>query len=61
MGELSVSLSQFLKELLYGIITSGSVRLTQIIISIDEKITLHKPHDRLCCNLIRHIKKENKN
>lgn len=54
-GELSVSLgkisSRFLKECLYGIITSGSVRLTQIARSLDEKISLHKTHDRLCRNL----------
>ncbi len=54
-GELCVPLgkvlSRFVKEMLYGILCSGSVRLTEISRSLEEPITLHKTHDRLSRNL----------
>lgn len=54
-GELSFSYGKvtrrFIKEALYGILSSGSVRLTQIARSLDEDITIHKTHDRLCRNI----------
>lgn len=54
-GELSVSLgkvsSRFVKEALYGVISSGSVHLTKIARNLGEDISLRKTHERLCRNL----------
>lgn len=54
-GELCASLgkvpSRFVQEMLYGILSSGSVHLTKISRSLCESITLHKTHDRLSRNL----------
>ena len=54
-GELSKSLKKvgkrFTEEMVYGILSSGSVHLTEISRSLEEDITIHKTHDRLCRNL----------
>jgi hypothetical protein len=54
-GELSFSfgkvLKRFVSEMVYGILSSGSVRLTRISRMLEESITVHKTHDRLCRNL----------
>ena len=54
-GELSFSFGKvshrFVTEMLYGILSSGSVRITNISRMLEEPITLHKTHDRLCRNL----------
>ncbi|HPS31849.1 MAG TPA: hypothetical protein PLZ43_16455 [bacterium] len=54
-GELSKSLKKvgkrFTEEIIYGILSSGSVHLTEISRSLEEGITMHKTHDRLCRNL----------
>ena len=54
-GELCVSLgkilNRFVKEMLYGILHSGSVHLTAIAGSLEEPICIHKTHDRLSRNL----------
>ena len=54
-GELSKSLKKvgkrFTEEMIYGILSSGSVHLTEISRSLEEDITMHKTHDRLCRNL----------
>ena len=54
-GELSAYLgkvqSRFVTEMLYGILSSGSIKLTQIARKLEEPITIHKTHDRLCRNL----------
>lgn len=54
-GELSISFGRvsrrFVRECLYGIISSGSVRLTQIARNLDEKVSIKKTHERLCRNL----------
>jgi hypothetical protein len=56
-GELSKSLKKvgkrFTEEMIYGILSSGSVHLTEISRSLEEDITIHKTHDRLCRNLAR--------
>ena len=56
-GELSKSLKKvgkrFTEEMVYGILSSGSVHLTEISRSLEEEITIHKTHDRLCRNLAR--------
>jgi hypothetical protein len=54
-GELCASLGKvprrFFQEMLYGILSRGSVHLTEIARSLRESITLHKTHDRLSRNL----------
>ena len=54
-GELCASLGKvprrFVQEMLYGILSRGSVQLTEIARSLGEPITLHKTHDRLSRNL----------
>lgn len=54
-GELSVSLGKvnrrFVKEALYGVISSGSVHLTKMARNLEEEIPLRKTHERLCRNL----------
>jgi len=54
-GELSKSLKKvskrFCKEMIYGILSSGSVHLSKIARSLDEDISLDKTHERLCRNL----------
>jgi len=54
-GELSKSLKKvgkrFTEEMIYGILSSGSVHITEISRSLEEDITMHKTHDRLCRNL----------
>jgi hypothetical protein len=37
--------------MIYGILSSGSVHLTEISRSLEEDITMYKTHDRLCRNL----------
>jgi hypothetical protein len=54
-GELSKSMKKvkkrIVRELIYGILASGSVHLTKISRVLEEEISLHKTHDRLCRNL----------
>lgn len=58
-GELCVPTgkvrTRFVKEMLYGLLSSGSVRLTEIARALEEPITLHKTHDRLSRNLKHHF------
>ena len=54
-GEVSAKAGKvarrFVEEMVYGILSRGSVRLTEVARALDEKITLHKTHDRLSRNL----------
>lgn len=54
-GELCTGLgkvsSRFIEEAIFGISSSGSVRLTEISRALDEKIDLHATHKRLSRNL----------
>jgi hypothetical protein len=54
-GELSENMgkipSRFVMEMIFGILSSGSVKLTEISRKLEERISLHKTHDRLCRNL----------
>ncbi|MAE72090.1 MAG: hypothetical protein CME06_16680 [Gemmatimonadetes bacterium] len=54
-GELSAGLgkvgARFVRETIYGPLTGGSVRLTEIARALDEQIPLKKTHWRLCRNL----------
>jgi len=54
-GELSRGLSKprrrFVEEMIYGIQTRGSVRLTEVARALDEPISLKKTHERLSNNL----------
>ncbi len=43
--------SRFVEEMLFGLSSSGSVRLTEIARSLDEPISLHATHKRLSRNL----------
>ncbi len=44
---------RFTKEMIYRILASGSVVLTKIARTLEEPITIHKTHDRICRNLNR--------
>ena len=44
---------RFVREMVYGILASGSVVLTKVARTLEEPITMHKTHDRLCRNLNR--------
>jgi hypothetical protein len=48
---LGVVLSRFVEEAVFGISSSGSVRLTEIGRALEEKIPLHATHKRLSRNL----------
>ncbi len=54
-GELSTNLgkvsSRFVEEMVYGISSSGSVRLTEIGRALEEDCSLHSTHKRLSRNL----------
>jgi len=54
-GELCTDLgkvtSRFVKEMIYGISSSGSVVLTKIARSLEEPLRLHDTHKRLSANL----------
>ena len=54
-GELSGGLGKvkrrFVEEMLFGIQARGSVRLTEVGRALEERISLHKTHDRLSRNL----------
>lgn len=56
-GELSAELGQistrFVEEMVYGLSSGGSVRLTEIGRSLEEDISLHATHKRLSRNLAR--------
>ena len=43
--------SRFVQEMIYGLLTSGSVRLTQVARTLNEEISVKKTHWRLCRNL----------
>ena len=43
--------SRFVQEMIYGLLASGSVRLTQIARTLNEEISMKKTHWRLCRNL----------
>jgi hypothetical protein len=48
---LGVVASRFVEEAIFGISSSGSVRLTEITRALEEKISLHATHKRLSRNL----------
>jgi hypothetical protein len=56
-GELSASLgkvsTRFVEEMVYGISSSGSVRLTEVSRALEEDISQHATHKRLSRNLAR--------
>ncbi len=56
-GELSKGLglvsTRFVEEMIYGLSSGGSVRLTEIGRSLEEDISLHATHKRLSRNLAR--------
>ena len=44
--------SRFVEETVFGILSGGSVRLTEIGWALEEKIPLHATHKRLSRNLV---------
>ena len=56
-GELSKGLglvsTRFVEEMIYGLSSGGSVRLTEIGRSLEEEVSLHATHKRLSRNLAR--------